>query len=192
MHPPAAPQIAAALYGAWRLLRFEPDGLHAFRVDAEAFWQSFFAAAIALPGYAILVSRHVDEPGSGAALASAALLHACAYVINWTAFPLVTFYASANLDRAANWMGFVIALNWSKVLQMAIYLPLVLIADTGVFGQGGGAFITVVGFVAVLVYQWFVTRTALDIAGPAAAGLTALDVLIGLVITTMTDAAVAG
>lgn len=192
MHPPAAPQIAASLYGAWRLLRLETDGLQAFRVDAEAFWQSFFAAAIALPGYAILVALHLGEPGSTAAIVSAALIHAAAYVINWTAFPLVTYYAAENMDRGANWMGFVIALNWSKVLQMVIYLPLVLIAGTELFGQGGGAVLTVGGFVAVLVYQWFVTRTALDIPGAAAAGLTALDVVIGLLITTLTEAALAG
>jgi hypothetical protein len=192
MRPPDAPQIAAALYGAWRLLRLEPDGLQAFRVDPEAFWQSFFAALIVLPGYAILVSRHLGEPASAAALVSAALIHVFAYAMNWTAFPLVTYYAAESMDRAANWMGFVIALNWSKVLQIAIYLPLVLAADTGFFGQGGGAVLTVAGFVAVLVYQWFVTRAALDIAGAAAAGLTVLDVVIGLLITTLTEAAVAG
>ncbi len=192
MRPPAVPQIAASLYGAWRLLRLEPDGLQAFRVNPEAFWQSFFAAAIALPGYAVLVSRHLGEPGSATAVVSVALIHLFAYAMNWTAFPLVTYYAATNMDRAANWMGFVIALNWSKVFQMAIYLPLVLIAATGVVGEGGGAVLTVGGFVAVLVYQWFVTRTALDIPGTAAAGLTALDVFIGLLITTLTEAAVAG
>ena len=191
MHPPAAPTVAAALYGAWRLLRFDPDGLQAFRADAEAFWQSFFAAIIALPGYAILVGLHLGGQDTAADWASTVVLHGLAYVMSWTAFPLITYYASLNMDRAANWIGFVVALNWSKVLQMAIYLPLVLVANTGVFGQAGGGFLTLVGFVAVIVYQWFVTRAALDCPGASAAGLTAVDVILGLLITTMTDSAIA-
>jgi hypothetical protein len=191
MRPPAAPAVAAALYGAWRLLRFDTDGLQAFRADAEAFWQSFVAALIALPGYAILVSLHLSGQDTAANWVSTGLLHGFAYVMSWTAFPLITYYAAINMDRAANWVGFVVALNWSKVLQMAIYLPLVLIAHTGVFGQAGGGFLTLVGFVAVIVYQWFVTRSALDCPGPSAAGLTAVDVVLGLLITTMTDAAIA-
>lgn len=192
MRPPAAPTMAAALYGAWRLLRFDPDGLHAYRADAEAFWQSFFAALIALPGYAVLVALHLGAQETAADWVSTAVLHGLAYVMSWTAFPLVTYYAAVNMDRAANWIGFVVALNWSKVLQMLIYLPLVLVAKTGMFGQAGGGFLTLVGFVVVIVYQWFVTRSALDCPGPSAAGLTAVDVVLGLLITTMADAAVAG
>jgi hypothetical protein len=74
---------------------------------------------------------------------------------------------------------------------MAIYLPLVLLAETGLFGLAGGQFLTFVGFIVVLVYQWFVTKTALSINGPSAAGMTFVDLLLGLVITTMTDAALA-
>lgn len=191
MRPPAVPEMAAALYGAWRLLRFEPDGLQAFRSDVEACVQSFAAAVIALPGYAVLVGLHLAPSDSAAGWPSILILHACSYVMSWTAFPLITYYASTNMGRSANWTGFVVALNWSKVLQMAIYLPLVLIAHTGLFGQTGGGFLTLIGFVAVIIYQWFVTRTALDITGPPAAGLTAVDIVLGLLITTMTDAAIA-
>jgi hypothetical protein len=192
MQPPAAPQIAAALYGAWRLLRFDAAGAQVFETGETAFWQSFMAALIALPGYAILVALHLSGDAPAADWASTGLLHALSYVMSWTAFPLAAYYLAAGLNAGENWVGFVIALNWSKVLQMAIYLPLVLIAETGLVGQGGGAFLAFVGFLAVLVYQWFVTKSALGIAGPAAAGLTFVDLIIGLFITTMTDAALAG
>jgi hypothetical protein len=187
---PTAPQIVAALYGAFRLLRFDPDGLRAFDVGPTAFWQSFFAAFIAAPGYAILIALHMESAPS-ADVVSTGLLHGFAYVISWTAFPLVVFYLAQAMDRAEHWVGFVIAFNWSKVVQMAIYLPLVLASASGVFGDTGGNFLTLVGLIAVLVYQWYVTRSALDIPGPAAAGLTVVDLILGMFITSITDAALA-
>ena len=188
---PTAPQIAAAVYGAWRLLRFDAAGVHLFESGPLAFWQSFFAAVIVLPGYAVLVGLHLAATPPAADWVSTGLLHALTYVITWTAFPVAAYYLSTSLNCRDRWMDFVIALNWSKVWQMAIYLPLALIAASGLAGQAGGGFFSLVGLVATLVYQWFVTRTALQIAGPAAASLTFVDLLLGFVVTMMADAALA-
>ncbi len=189
---PSATETAYALYGAWRLLRGDRGGHQYFELSERAFWQSFFAAVIVAPGHAVLVLLHLRAAELGADILSIFLIHALAYAMSWTAFPLAAFYLSQGLDREERWLGFVVALNWSKVLQMAIYLPMALLAASGLAGPGGGAVFSLVGLGAVLVYQWWVTRTAFDIAGMPAAGLTGVDVVLGILITVFADAALAG
>lgn len=188
---PSLSEIAYAVYGAWRLLLLDRRGHDFFEISERAFWQSFFAAVIVLPGYAVLVLLHLSGGGAGADAASMTIIHLLAYVINWTAFPLAAYYLAVGVDREARWLNFVVALNWSKVIQMMIYLPLMGLATWGVAGPGGSALISFVGMVTVLAYQWYVTRTAFDITGLQAVGFTGLDLVISIFVTAMTDAALA-
>ena len=189
---PPAQETLSGLYGAWRLLRRDPQQAEAcFRADAEGFWHSFFAAALVAPGYALLVALHLSGVELSADGASIFLIHTEAYVLTWLAFPLATFYLSAGLQRQERWVPFVIALNWSKAVQLAIYLPLSALAATGFGGPQGAALITVAALAVVLIYQWYVTRTMLQVDGLPAAGLTFLDFILGLFITSTADAALA-
>lgn len=188
---PSLTEVAYSIYGAWRLLQFDRRGHDFFEISQRAFWQSFFAAAIVLPGYAVLVLLHLNQGEIAADAVSIALIHLLAYTMNWTAFPLAAYYLAVGLDKEARWVGFVVALNWSKIIQLLIYLPLVGLAASGVAGPGGSGLLTVAGMILVLVYQWYVTRTAFDMTGVQAAGFTAVDLVLGIFITTMTDAALA-
>lgn len=187
---PTATETAYALYGAWRLLRGDRDGHQFFEISERAFWQSFASALIVLPGHVVLVLLHQWNRELGADLLSIVLIHGLAYVISWTAFPLAAYYMAMGLDREARWINFVIALNWSKAVQMAIYLPLALLSASGLGGLGG--LFSFLGLAAVLVYQWWITRTALDINGGPAAGLTGVDLVLGVMITAFADGALAG
>ncbi len=188
--PPRAPEIAYGVYGAWRLAHFDPRGLGHFRKDEEGFWNSFFAAALVAPGYAVLIALHLAEMEVTADGLSVLLIHGLAYVISWVAFPLIAFHLCQAMDREAQWLGFVVALNWSKVIQIAVYLPAALIAATAVLGALLGGLITFVVSVAILVYQWFVTRSALESSGVAAAGLVGVDLVLGLAITSLANGAI--
>jgi len=190
---PPAQETLSGLYGAWRLFRRDPQQAEAcFRTDAAGFWNSFFAAALVAPGYAILVGLHLSGGGVSADWASTFLIHTEAYVLTWIAFPLAMFYLSAGLQRPERWVPFIVAFNWSKVIQLAIYLPLSLLAAIGFGGPQGSALITMVALGIVLIYQWYVTKTMLNVDGLPAAGLTFLDFILGLFITSTADAALAG
>jgi len=191
---PDVPAIARALGGALRLARFDPDGLMYFDDDARAVVQSFFAAVIVAPGYALLVSQHLGRLELTAGPLSAGIVEFFGYVISWTAFPVLVHEFARLMERSERWCGFVVALNWSKVVQMAVYLPPALLAASadGEGGPGAAALLSFVALLAVLSYQWFVTRSALDVTGVQAAGLTGIDVMLGLTITALTDGALAG
>lgn len=185
---PSLTQIATAIYGAWRLARLDPDGHGYFETGARAFWQSFFAAVIVAPGYVLLAALHYREVGLSADLTSLLIIQALTYCISWTAFPLVAHMMASVIGRADRWVGFIIALNWSKVIQMMIFLPLALLAGAGL-GEGVGAMVTMLGLVAILAYQWYVTRTALQVTGVQAFGFTGVDLALGIAITSFADAA---
>lgn len=187
---PGAVEVAYGIYGAWRLAHFDRAGLVHFRRDAEGFWNSFFAGVLVAPAYAILMALHVSEMELTADAASVVLIHGLAYVISWVAFPLIAFHICEAMGREDEWLGFVVALNWSKVIQMAAYLPVAAIAATAVMGATLGGLLTFGVSIAILVYQWFVTRSALDSTGAAAAGLVGLDLVLGLAITAFADGAI--
>jgi len=189
MTGPALSEIAYGLYGAWRLLRRDPGGMQFLRADEEGFWNSFFAAVLVAPGYAVLVGLHLADGGPSADAVSTVLIHLEAYAITWIAYPVALHFLCIGLEREERWVAFVVALNWTKVVQLVLYLPLALVANSGLLGPGGGSLVTLVAMGLVLTYQWYVTRTALDLPGMTAAGLTGIDLVLGIFITTAADAA---
>ena len=52
---PSLAEVARAIYGAWRLMLFDADGMTFFDLSTGGFWRSFFAAVVVAPLYAVLV-----------------------------------------------------------------------------------------------------------------------------------------
>ena len=48
-------EVVAALYGAYRLARFDPSGLALFDATIAGFSRSFFAAVLVAPVYLVLL-----------------------------------------------------------------------------------------------------------------------------------------
>ena len=184
---PSSVQIAAALYGAWRLLRGDRGGMSYFERTPEGFYRSFFAAALVAPGYAILIAIHlagIETPASGLRIFA---VEAIAFVISWTAYPLIMFRVADAIGRETKYVDFIVAYNWSKVLQMAIYLPVSAITFAGILPETISVLLNITASIGILVYQWFITRTALEVAGIVAVGLVVLDLIIGIVIKSVSD-----
>lgn len=177
-------EFSRAIYGAWRLARFDADGLKYFNDTTEAYWQSFQAAVILVPAYAILVVLRLMANPTEAGLMQVVLVELIAYVINWTAFPLVMIYVCEKTGHFDRYLRFIVAHNWSTVIQMTVFLTAMILAR-GVLGPGLGAMLNISAVMAVLVYQWFVTRTALGIDGLPAAAIIGLDLMISIVLNAV-------
>ena len=54
-------EVVYATYGAWRLARFDCQGLQYFDNTPEAFWRSFYAAVIVAPPFAVLTALQLAE-----------------------------------------------------------------------------------------------------------------------------------
>lgn len=185
--PLTARDVAYSVFGAYRLARFDPTGLQYMDRTREGAWKSFYAAVIVLPAWALLLAIRLWDQVQDTPLVQVAAVEAIAYVISWTAFPVLMHSITRMLDRSARYMDFVCAYNWSSVVQMAVYLPVVVLAATGLLPPALSESLVFAVMLAMLTYQWFVMRTALDIAGVTAAALVLVDLFLSALITDVAD-----
>ncbi|MHA1599724.1 MAG: hypothetical protein ACTSW2_02775 [Alphaproteobacteria bacterium] len=179
--------IVYGIYGAWRLARLDRGGLVYFDRSAEGFWKSFFAAALVAPAYLILVTIDLAERETSAGALRLLIVHASAYTLGWTVYPIFTRAICQAIGRDNAYISFIVAFNWAQVIQMIVYLPIIVLSALGLIPEGLSALLHVFVYSIILAYQWFVTRTTLDISSFAAIGFIALDLVISIVITGMAD-----
>lgn len=180
MGVPNAAEIARALEGAWRLACRDPDGMRPFDPSVDTFWKSFFAAAIVAPFYVVmLILRDMPEdPRGGVELMM--LVEAIGYVANWVAFPLAMVYVTRLIGRERHYLSFIAAFNWSAVIQVGLLLAGALLAAADILPSSVAQGIVIGVTLLVLVYEWYIAKVALDLGGPGAAGIVALDLAIGI------------
>lgn len=178
-------EIGLSVQGAWRLLRFDAAGMSGFNISVEGFWRSFFAAVLVAPAFVILMFIDIMDREAPVALFRVVVIESAAYVIGWGLYPVVALGLTAILARTKNFVAFIIAYNWSSVPQMAIYVPAVLVDATGFLPEGMK--FSLAAYVAVTVYKWFVARTALQVGGGTAIGVTIMEILTGMFIWLSAD-----
>jgi hypothetical protein len=181
-----ARELAYGTYGAWRLALFDRHGLSYFDNTIEAFWRSFQAAVIAAPGYALFVALQLASYELSSGPVRIFLVEAIAYVIRWVAFPLVVWYVAQFLSRSDRYYRYMAAYNWAQLLVVALFLVITAVAKEGLFPSPVGEALSVLAMVASLAYQWFITRAGLDIKGGAAAAIVMLDLIISLILNSVT------
>ena len=104
------------------------------------------------------------------------------------AFPFALFHLTKVIGKEQRFVAAVVALNWSAVWQLAVLLPAVVLAKTGILPAGFGDLLAVVAFVFVLVYFGFVALTVLETSVPAAAVVVLLDFVLSATIFGYTEA----
>ena len=177
-------EIRLALLGTLRLARGDRSGLSFFDRSLDGFWRSFRAAVIAYPLYLVLLSMRLtvaEWERSGALLIIT--VETIAYVIAWTAFPLVMLVIAQRIGRPHRFFDFMVPYNWSQVPQSALFVLVGLESESGVLGAQPSQAIEVAAAVAVLVYEWFIARVALDTTALAAVFIVFVDLLLGVLIS---------
>jgi hypothetical protein len=180
--------IASGMQAALLLARGRPEGLRYAETDLGGAARSFWAMALALPAFICL--RLTDMSGERVPAHDFAL-DLLSYLIGWIGFALLSRPVVDSMGRASRWPRFIVVWNWCNVVQ---YLLLVIAAVPGLLGAP--EFLQqVVALVAVgwaLWLEWFAIRLALDVTTLPALGLVALDVAIGLALTALGQALLAG
>lgn len=176
-------QVAAGVYGAWLLARRRPDGLNWFDASVTGYWRSFWAAVLVAPAFLVLelITGGLGEaPGLRAGVAQL-----IAYVIAWVAFPLVMVFISESLGKWPNYLRFIVAYNWSAVVQFAILLPIAVLAE---LVPSGPTILLVQGVtIILLVYRAYIAHVALEVGFGTSAGIVLLDVLLSGLVATIAD-----
>lgn len=157
-----------------------------FDDSVGGFWKSFFVAVLIAPAFVFEIALAHEGPGDGHGLLRLFLVNLLAYSLSWTVYPVVVHPLCQAMDREAAYVRFIVAYNWAKIIQTAVYLPTVVIVWLGVLPESLAVLLQTAVYVGlVLGYQWFVTRTALEIKGWAATGLVALDFFVSLILGLM-------
>ena len=179
-------EFARAVYGAWRLALLDRTGLDHFDSTIEAYWKSFNAAVIVAPAYALLLVLRLSGVDARAGPVTIVAVETLAYIVGWVAFPLLMVYVCDRIGRFDRYLHYIVAHNWSNVIQVALFLVVTVIAQ-GFLGGGYAVLLGLAATAAILLYQWFIARTALDVSGGAAAAIVGLDLVISVVINLVSN-----
>ena len=85
-------EIGPALYGAWRLAHFDPDGMRYFDRSIAGFWRSFQVALLGAPLWIIILGVNLAQMHIGGGWTRVVIAETIGYVIAWVAYPLAAFY----------------------------------------------------------------------------------------------------
>ena len=182
---PGREEIVRSLFGAWWLAQMDPRGIGLFNLTIEGFWRSFFAAVLVAPMYAAItlhdLLQHPDLLDPGWAL----LVKMIAYALAWIAFPVAAAVLTRLLDLHRHYAVLIIAGNWAAVLQATALLVVLVIglALPDLLAQ----LLLLAVTIAILFYQWFVTRTALRTTGGIALALVLVDLLLNTAINVSAE-----
>ncbi len=184
-----ASELSSALYGAWRLARLDPRGQDNFDDSITGFWRSFQAAVIAAPGYILLLLPIFGQPNIEAGPLRFLVIHALAYIISWTAFPLAMVGVAHRLRRDQDYLRYIIAYNWANVVQLVVLLPALFIIQ---FVGPWVLLIHLASMVAIYLYQWYVARTVLSISPGQAIAVVMVIFTFDFILITVTSSMVMG
>lgn len=175
-------EVSRSLYGAWRLARFDANGVTYFDNSVEAFWRSFWAAGFALPLYAILLTIRSTGTTVSVGPVYAFFVHSIGYVIGWLIFPFAMHYIAVLTDRQKWYCRYIAAYNWAVVLQVTLLLVVSSFAATGLLTPGISVMLTLIVVGTVLIYQGFIAHIAFQATLPGAIGIVLLDFILSLMI----------
>ena len=179
---PSQREIINALFGSWRLMRFDADGMNWFDLSIAGFWRSFFAALPVAPFFALLVyfdfSRQTDSFDVG----QETLVTIVVYAVGWTIVPVIMVLVTKLLGTGRNFVPMMVAYNWTTVPQIIIQALAALPGAIGLISVelSGAVLFTVV--IYILVFEWFVIRIALQTTAMTAAGIVLLLETVGVLI----------
>lgn len=178
-------EVSQALYGTWRLAWRDRQAMAWFDCSTAGAMRSFWAAAICYPGFIVLLLLQLSPADIEApAVYRILLVESIGYVIGWCAYPLAALPLCRWLAPEERALGFIVAYNWSQVLQTALQLPIVAFGALHIAPD----YAEYIALLAILVYEWFIARIALDAGALPATALVMLDVVLGAMLVQVTHA----
>jgi hypothetical protein len=181
---PSIEEIRSAIRGAVMLAQRNPAGMEEFNLSVEGFFHSFVAALLSAPIYFVLLAQRYTA-GELEASGSAVLGELIAYTLGWLVFPIAAVFLTRLFGLGRGYVPLIVATNWAALIQAVAFLAAAVI---GGFLGPLGMFVLLLTMIAVIVYEWYVVRTALDTTTGIAVGFVAVDVMLSFLLTGLSDA----
>ncbi len=177
-------ELRWALVGSLRLARGDRGGLAYFDRSLDGFWRSFLSAFLGYPFFLMLLTMRVGLADWNAAGGlRIILIETIGYVISWVAFPLVMLSVLRWIGREQRFFDFMVPYNWCQLPQSVLFVLVGLESETGALSDPISQTIEIAAAIAVLIYEWYIARVALETSGAAATLVVLVDLVLGVLIT---------
>jgi hypothetical protein len=177
-------EVRSALVGSLRLAKGDRRGLDCFDRSLDGFWRSFFSGVLCYPLYLVLLTMRVStgewEAAGGLRIV---LVETIGYVIAWVAFPLIMLSVTRWIGRQHRFFDFMVPYNWSQVPQSLLFVLVGFESESGILGDPASQAIEAAAAVAVLVYEWYIARVALETSGGPATLVVLVDLVLGVIVS---------
>lgn len=176
-------ELRSALIGCLRLAKGDRGGLACFDRTLDGFWRSFFAGVWSYPFYLLLLTMRLSlAQWQSAGGVRITLIETIAYVVAWVAFPLIMLSVLRWIGREHRFFDFMVPYNWCQLPQSVLFVLVGLDSETGLLGDPITQALEVAAAIAVLVYEWYIARVALETNGGGATLIVLIDLALGLII----------
>lgn len=188
---PLSAEVVRSLFAAWRIARFDANAMSYFNLSLEGFWRSFTAALIVLPFLLVITGLQFDALNDqedavqlsptlehGTSLLGFSLLEVLSFVCRWAAWPILMIPIARFFKLEANYVPYIIAVNWGNVLQSALMLVVQVLLFTQILPKPVINLLFVMAFITVLYYAYLIARAGLQCDAMTAIGLVVLNLLV--------------
>lgn len=168
---PTIVEFVYVLRGLRRLIQFDVGGLGYFDRSIEGFWRSFRVALLIAPLYSIIIPLDLELIKPTAGWQHIMITEILAYIVSWLLFPLVAYEICRLIGREAEYPGYIVVYNWSRMLlvsaQVLVWLPTLM----GVMTAETSHSLDRIVYLIFLIYLWFIARAALRLDPFSAIGM---------------------
>ncbi len=182
-----AAETVRSVFGAYRLARFDRNGLSFLDGTPAGAARSFYCALLLLPPLVIMRDISYGWMNIAPSFESILLVEPISYVVRWAAFPVAISFLVHPMGRQQQFCQFVSAYNWSSVIWIVVLFPLFVLTDGGIFSETAGFFLIHLARILLLIYEGYVIRVSLGTSTAVAVALVAADFLLSLQIAGWTN-----
>ncbi|WP_119167452.1 hypothetical protein [Algihabitans albus] len=187
---PSQAETLKSLYAVWRLLRGDRSAVSLLEEGPEGFVKSFFAAALVLPFWLLHEWMLLSDERVAGGLPFLFAIEGLTYGISWLAFPVAMTFVAEALGRSQHYFRHIVVWNWAVVIQAAFAVPVAALAGAAEVAALGGILLLVQ--IAIFVYQWYLTRVALQVDSFPAVGIVLMAWVLDLLVAGVGHSMIVG
>jgi hypothetical protein len=176
-------EVRAAVTGIVQLARGEVAGLSYFDGSVRSFWRSFWAAAIVVPAWVLLLA--LDEQQMSAGPLRMIVVQAIDYALLWTAFPLVLYELLSRRGRTERFCLYIAIHNWASVIETPAML--FAAAFAAAVPSPAAQLVPFAAMIGIFVYECFLARVGLALGIGLAIAAAATDFILSMIIQLTAD-----
>ncbi len=184
---PSFAELVKALYGTVLLARRHPDAAAMFNRTPEGFWNSLFAAVLALPAHAAIVARGMAYTGRTEYGPLDAVIDLMIYAIVWLAWPVLMAGVSSALGRGERFIDYIVPYNWVSAPIAYMFAAASLTGLYGVAPPGVEAVVTALCYTAATLMFVEVARRQLGLGIIMSFAIVVLDFVFSVAVVKVLE-----